>query len=272
MVRALSATCAPLCSLSLTFSHTHSLCAGSQFAIDFDNIPAAPPPPLPDPTPEIVEAMRAMNEYCNLNGIDLAWDFEEWMGGKDKCTSDLMPREKFTAALGVLLGRATSLYQLDARLLDDIVRCYAAGEWDAKTLNTARPYRTQVQWREFALDVNRVQSMPFLQRLAGADGTWSSGVALYPQVGQYGDAADTDASRIRPVYGTTPTCCTATFGSMPSGHPSAMSGAGGAKGPGAKVSVAAGAKASSGRQAATGDKSTRSTQRDSQRAFPASKA
>jgi hypothetical protein len=55
-----------------------------QFAIDFDNIPPPPPPPLPDPSPEIVEAMRGMNVYANLNGIDLANDFEEYMGGKDK--------------------------------------------------------------------------------------------------------------------------------------------------------------------------------------------
>ena len=75
--------------------------------------PPLPPPPLPDPSPEIKEAMRAMNEYANLNAVDLANDFEEYMGGKDKCSSDLMPREKFKSALGVLLGRATSLYQLD---------------------------------------------------------------------------------------------------------------------------------------------------------------
>ena len=81
------------------------------FAIDFDEVPPLPPPPLPDPTPEILEAMRDMNIYCNLNAIDLANDIEEYMGGKDKCSSDVMPREKFKQALGVLLGRATSLYR-----------------------------------------------------------------------------------------------------------------------------------------------------------------
>ena len=65
-----------------------------QFAIDFDEIPAMPPPPLPDPSPEIVEAMRDMNIYANLNAIDLANDFEEYMGGKDKCSSDYMPRAR----------------------------------------------------------------------------------------------------------------------------------------------------------------------------------
>ena len=54
-----------------------------QFAIDFDNIAPPPPPPLPDPSPQIIDAMRKMNEYCNLNGIDLVWDFEEYMGGWD---------------------------------------------------------------------------------------------------------------------------------------------------------------------------------------------
>ena len=72
-------------------AYPHSCCAclraygfplHVQFAIDFDNIPPLPPPPLPDPTPEILEAMRDMNIYCNLNAIDLEWDFEEYMGGK----------------------------------------------------------------------------------------------------------------------------------------------------------------------------------------------
>lgn len=52
--------------------------------------------------------VREMNVYCNHYGLDLAHEFEEYMGGKDKCTSDLMPRNKFCAALGVLLGKATS--------------------------------------------------------------------------------------------------------------------------------------------------------------------
>ena len=47
-----------------------------QFAIDFDNIPLPDGPPLPDPTPEIWEAMRDMNVYLDRNGIDLEKDFE----------------------------------------------------------------------------------------------------------------------------------------------------------------------------------------------------
>ena len=53
-----------------------------QFAIDFDEISPPPPPPMPDPTPEIVEAMRDMNVYTDRNGIDLANDIEEYLGGK----------------------------------------------------------------------------------------------------------------------------------------------------------------------------------------------
>ena len=194
-----------------------------QFAIDFDNVAPLPPPPLPDPTPEIVDAMRAMNEYCNLNGIDLAWDFEEYMGGKDKCTSDLMTRQKFCGALGVLLGRATSLYQLDKQLLDDICTAYAAGDVEARTApgyGGGKLQYTHVQWREFALDVNRIQSQPYLEGLSGPTRDWSSGVVTYPQLGQVGEAypelGEGDKSPIRPVYGTAPPACTASFGTMPS--------------------------------------------------------
>lgn len=244
-----------------------------QFAIDFDNLPPLPPPPLPDPTPEIIDAMRSMNEYCNLNAIDLAWDFEEYMGGKDKCSSDIMTRQKFCGALGVLLGRATSLYQLDARLLDDICTAYAAGDVEARTLNTSKPQYTHVQWREFALDVNRIQAQPFLQRLAGEDGTWSSGVATYPQLGQVGEAYpeldEAGASPIRPAYGSTPTACTASFGAMPSTIANKVAGKQTSFGASTKAGVArsnAGAAASRGSGVAaavsgSAIKSTRSTAR-----------
>ena len=191
-----------------------------QFAIDFDNVAPLPPPPLPDPTPEIVEAMRGMNAYCNLNGIDLAWDFEEHFGGKNACSSDICTRQKFVGALGVLLGRATSLYQLDGQLLDDICIAYAAGNVEGRTqpgYGGGKPQYTHVQWKEFALDVNRIQSQPFLERLAGGrpggGGDWSTGVVVYPQLGQVGEAYpeldEAGASPIRPVYGTAPTACTA---------------------------------------------------------------
>ena len=110
-------------------------------------------------------------------------------------------------------------------MLDNICHCYAAGERDAREPK----YFTHVQWREFALDVNRIQPQPFLEGLQGD-------VVTYPQVGQCGDPQDTDASRVHPVYGTTPTCCTAKFGTMPS---TAMAGGGNAKPQGAKVSMAA---------------------------------
>jgi len=223
-----------------------------RFAIDFDNIPPPPPPPLPDPSPEIVEAMRGMNVYANLNGIDLANDFEEYMGGKDKCSSDLMPRAKFCSALGVLLGRATSLYQLDWGMLDAICACYAAGERDARDPK----YHTHVQWREFAGDVNRIQPMPYLDGLQGM-------VHAYPQVGACGDPHDTDAARIRPVYGTTPTCCAASFGTMPSG----AAGFSDAQAAGAVTAARAGKKAmgGGGGASAAAIKSTRSTQRSTGR-------
>ena len=49
--------------------------------------------------------------------------------------------------------------------------CYAAGERDARDPR----YFTQVQWREFSLDVNRIQPQPFLEGLQGD-------VVTYPQV------------------------------------------------------------------------------------------
>ncbi len=146
-----------------------------QFAIDFDEVPLPGAPPLPDPTPEILEAMREMNVYCNLNAIDLAEEFENYMGGKDKCTSDLMPREKFKQALGVLLGRPTSLYPHTQETLEAICKAYAGG---APVARDPRIFEL-VQWREFALDVNRIQPQPFLEGLQGE-------VVFYPQKGQLG--------------------------------------------------------------------------------------
>jgi len=158
------------------------------FAIDFDEVPPLPPPPLPDPTPEILEAMRDMNIYCNLNAIDLANDIEEYMGGKDKCSSDVMPREKFKQALGVLLGRATSLYRHDDVMLDKMCHCYAAGDRDARDPR----YFESVQWREFALDVNRIQPQPFLEGLQGM-------VHTYPQIGVLGEDDPDVFSPITPI-------------------------------------------------------------------------
>jgi len=146
-----------------------------QFAIDFDEIPLPVKALPPDPTDEIRQAMTEMNEYCNKNAIDLANDFEEFMGGKDKCSSDLMPRTAFKRAMGVLLGRATSLYRHDEQILDAICKAYAAGKPEARNPNQYE----QVQWREFAGDVNRIKPQPFLEGLQGE-------VILYPQRGALG--------------------------------------------------------------------------------------
>jgi len=145
-----------------------------QFAIDFDDkVPMPPPPPNPDPTDEIMPAMLAMNEYCNKNGIDLANDIEEYLGGKDKCASDVMPREKFKQALGVLFGRAASLYTHDEATLNLMCKAYAGGKREAR-----RPeFHESVQWREFAHDVARIKEMPYLRWLNGE-------VEAYPQRGQ----------------------------------------------------------------------------------------
>jgi hypothetical protein len=245
-----------------------------QFAIDFDNVAPLPPPPLPDPTPEIVQAMRGMNEYCNLNGIDLAWDFEEHFGGKNACSSDICTRQKFVGALGVLLGRATSLYQLEGQLLDDICTAYAAGNVEGRTqpgYGGGKVQYTHVQWKEFALDVNRIQSQPFLERLAGGrpgeGGDWSTGVVVYPQLGQVGEAypelGEGGASPIRPVYGTAPTACTATFGAMPSTMANNASKPKASFGAGTKParSAAAGGAAASAAAPKTNLQSTRSTAR-----------
>jgi len=160
------------------------------FAIDFDEVPPLPPPPPPDPTPDIVEAMRDMNIYCNINAIDLANDIEEYLGGKDKCSSDVMPRIKFKQALGVLLGRATSLYRHDEAMLDKMCLCYAAGARDPRD---PRFYES-VQWREFANDVNRIQPQPYLDGLQGE-------VLAYPQIGELGEADPAVFSPIGPIGG-----------------------------------------------------------------------
>ena len=145
-----------------------------QFAIDFDEIPRKPPPPDPDPTDEIYAAMREMNVYTNRNAIDLAEDFENYLGGKDKCASDVMPTGVFKRALGVLLGRATSLYQIDEGVLDAICLAYKAG----RPLPRDPSQYEAVQWKEFAKDVNNMQAQPYLNGLQG-------GVAAYPQQGHY---------------------------------------------------------------------------------------
>ena len=135
-----------------------------QFAIDFDEVVPPPPPIPPDPTPEILEAMRSMNEYTNLHAIELTHEFEEYLGGKDKCTSDVMPREKFKQALGVLLGRATSLYPHSHEALNAMCKQYGAGRDDP-----IKPgYKENVMWKEFALDVHAIQPQPYLASILGA--------------------------------------------------------------------------------------------------------
>jgi len=147
-----------------------------QFAIDFDDrVPLPPPPPNPDPTDEIMPAMLAMNEYCNKNGIDLANDIEEYLGGKDKCASDVMPRIKFKQALGVLFGRATSLYTHDENILNAMCKAYPGGKREARHPE----FHEQVQWREFAHDVAQIKAQPYLNWLGGE-------VEAYPQKGQLG--------------------------------------------------------------------------------------
>ena len=185
-----------------------------RFAIDFDELAPVEPPPLPDPTPEILEAMRVMNRYCNLYAIDLAWDFEEYLGGKDKCSSDLVPREKFRQALGVLLGRATSLYRHDDAMLDKICDCYAGG---ARMARDPRLFE-QVQWREFCLDVNRIQPQPYLQTLQGPSGTWDDGVMVYPQVGTMGEENPDIFSPIGPTHGYGDSSAGNVSFNLPAGH------------------------------------------------------
>jgi len=143
------------------------------FADTFDEVPPMPPPEPPDPTPEILEYMRGMNEYCNLHAIDLENDIEEYLGGKDACTSDLMPTGKFERAIGVLLGKASNSYPHESKMLNLISQCYAAGPKSRRNPLLSE----QVQWREFAKDLRAVQPMPYLRSITGK-------VKLYPQAGE----------------------------------------------------------------------------------------
>lgn len=77
-----------------------------------------PPPEAPDPSPDIIEYMRQINAYCNYHAIDLENDMEEYLGGRDKCTSDLMPTGMFERAMGVLVGKASNSYPHNQRMLD----------------------------------------------------------------------------------------------------------------------------------------------------------
>lgn len=124
-----------------------------RFALDFDEIPLPVVAEPPDPNDAILPIMREMNEFCNKFNIDLADDFEEYLGGGNKCTSDVMPRDKFCAGLGVMLGRATSLYHVQEKVMDAICHTYRAGKPIARD-----PRKFEfVQWREFSNDVKRVQ-------------------------------------------------------------------------------------------------------------------
>ena len=162
-----------------------------KFAVEFDEVPPEPKPPAPDPTPDVLEAMRDMNVYCNLNAIDLEWDFEEYLGGKDACASDVCSRIKFKQALGVLLGRATSLYRHDEEMLERICYCYRAGARNAHDPK----YFESVQWREFCGDVGRVQAQPYLRDLR------DSMVVAYPQIGELGEPDPEVFSPITPMKG-----------------------------------------------------------------------
>ena len=83
------------------------------------------------------------------------------------------------SCLGVLLGRATSLYPHSTETLEAICKAYAGGNPMARD---PKLYE-MVQWREFALDVNRIQPQPFLEGLQGD-------VIAYPQYGQLGNAPE----------------------------------------------------------------------------------
>ena len=228
-----------------------------QFAKDFDEVPPMPPPPLPDPTPEIVEYMRDMNRYCNLHGFDLAWEFEEYMGGKDKCTSDLMPRDKFRRGLAVILGKATSLYQLDTDMLDQICHVYRAGAPNARNPSEFE----LVQWKEFSLDVNRIQPMPYLEGLQGM-------VHTYPQVGALGEEDFGLDSRIAPVCGSSTCSSSPTTSSMDLGYGKGQVSFGGFKTtqkPQAVRQQSATAKASSPTKGTGSQHGTQRTQRSTAR-------
>ncbi len=135
-----------------------------QFAIDFDKIPLPPGPEKPDPTPAIIGAMRDMNIYADRNGMELEKDFTNYLG-PDAARFDVIPRVQFKKALGVVLGTAASLYQLNEQMLENICNAYGAGE----PLPHRPQYREGVQWREFVRDVRDIQAQPWLEKLMGDD-------------------------------------------------------------------------------------------------------
>jgi len=147
-----------------------------QFAIDFDNTPPLPPPELPDPTPDIIECMKDINTFCNYHAIDLENDIEEYLGGKDVCTSDLMPTGKFIQAMGVLIGSASSPWAFTQEQLNKICKTYGTGRpWVRNSM-----LKENVQWREFAKDLALVQPMPYLRSMTGK-------LNAYPQSGHIVD-------------------------------------------------------------------------------------
>jgi len=145
-----------------------------QFAIDFDEIQPLAAEARPVPGDDILPTMMEMNIYCDKNAIQLDHEFEEYLGGKDKCTSDIMPREKFRQALGTILGRATSLYCYDEKVLDAMCHTYKSGPPLARDPSLFE----SVQWKRFALDVAELQPMPYLEQLT------KNGVQAYPQKGE----------------------------------------------------------------------------------------
>ena len=73
-------------------------------------------------------------------------------------------------------------------MLDQMCHCYAAGDRDARDPR----YFESVQWREFALDVNRIQPQPYLEGLQGM-------VHTYPQIGVLGEDDPDVFSPISPI-------------------------------------------------------------------------
>ena len=58
----------------------------------------------------------------------------------------------------MLLGRATSLYHIEEKIMDEICHTYRAGKPIARD-----PRKFEyVQWREFSGDVKRVQAQPYI--------------------------------------------------------------------------------------------------------------
>ena len=133
------------------------------FAADFDDrIEPMAAPPKPDPTAEIVGVMREMNLHCNHHSIDLQEDFEEVLGGKQKCSSDVISRTKFSQALGVVMGTAASPYQLSEPVIDAICAAYAAGKQIRSRPTQYGAQYESVQWREFCVDVMSLEHQPYL--------------------------------------------------------------------------------------------------------------